>query len=108
MEVAENGDLANWSVPGQMIKGPGGAMDLVAGVPRIIVLMDHLSRMGEPKFRKSCSLPLTGRAVVDMLITNLAVFRREHRAAPFRLLELGPGVSLEFLRSNTEAFFLAE
>jgi len=108
MEVSENGDLANWSVPGKMIKGPGGAMDLVAGVPRIIVLMDHLSRTGEPKFLRACSLPLTGKAVVDMLITNLAVFRREHRAAPFRLLELGPGVCLEWLRAKTEAFFLAE
>src|SRR3546814_11783565 len=86
-----------------MVKGMGGAMDLVAGVRRIIVLMDHVSRDGTPKFRKSCTLPLTGSAVVDMLITDLAVFSRPDRAAGFRLVECAPGVELDQLRALTEA-----
>lgn len=106
MEVSENGDLANWMVPGRMIKGPGGAMDLVAGVERIIVLMDHVAKDGTPKFRKSCSLPLTGANVVDLLITDLAVFERADRQSSFRLLELAPGVSIEQLRAVTEADFI--
>lgn len=105
MEVAENGDLANWMVPGRMIKGPGGAMDLVAGVRRIIVLMDHVAKDGTAKFRKSCTLPLTGIGVVDMLITNLAVFDRADRSAPFVLRELAPGVSAEHVRDLTEAYY---
>jgi 3-oxoacid CoA-transferase subunit B len=107
MEVAENGDIANWMIPGKMVKGMGGAMDLVAGVRRIIVLMDHVSRDGTPKFRKSCTLPLTGSAVVDMLITDLAVFSRPDRAAAFRLVECAPGVDLDQLRGLTEAEFIA-
>src|SRR3546814_732843 len=107
MEVAENGDIANWMIPGKMVKGMGGAMDLVAGVRRIIVLMDHVSRDGTPKFRKSCTLPLTGSAVVDMLITDLAVFSRPDRAAGFRLVECAPGVELDQLRALTEAEFIA-
>ena len=103
MEVAENGDLANWMVPGKMIKGPGGAMDLVAGVKRIIVLMDHVDKNGVPKFRKSCTLPLTGTNVVDMLITNLAIFRREDRHSPFILVETAPGVTAAEIREKTEA-----
>jgi len=106
LEVAENGDLANWSIPGKMVKGMGGAMDLVAGVDRIIVLMDHLAKDGSAKFRKRCELPLTGTDVVDMLITDLAVFERKGRGSePFHLIELAPGVELEQLRSNTEATF---
>ena len=105
MEVAEDGNLANWMVPGRMVKGPGGAMDLVAGVRRIIVLMDHVAKDGSPKFRKACSLPLTGRNVVDMLITNLAVFERADRGSPFVLKELAPGVSLEDVRGCTEAAY---
>ncbi|MEP6869590.1 MAG: 3-oxoacid CoA-transferase subunit B [Novosphingobium sp.] len=103
MEVAENGDLANWMVPGKMIKGPGGAMDLVAGVRRIIVLMDHVDKHGTPKFRKHCTLPLTGANVVDMIITNLAVFERTDRQSSFRLVETAPGVSRNEIRARTEA-----
>jgi 3-oxoacid CoA-transferase subunit B len=105
MEVAENGDIANWMIPGKMVKGMGGAMDLVAGVRRIIVLMDHVSRDGSPKFRKACTLPLTGSNVVDMLITDLAVFSRQDRASPFRLVELSPGTSLDQIQSTTDARF---
>lgn len=105
MEVAENGDLANWMVPGKMVKGPGGAMDLVAGVRRIIVLMDHVDKTGASKFRSACTLPLTGRNVVDMVITNLAVFERRDRASAFRLVELAPEVTIEAARASTEAQF---
>lgn len=109
LEVAQNGDLANWTIPGKMVKGMGGAMDLVAGVARIIVLMDHVSKGGEPKFRKLCSLPLTGADVVDMIITDLAVFERTARgSAPFRLMELAPGITLEDVRSKTEAAFIVD
>lgn len=106
MEVAQNGDLANWMVPGKMIKGPGGAMDLVSGVGRIIVLMEHVSKSGEAKFRKACSLPLTGQNVVDMLITNLAVFERHDRSAPFSLKACAPGVDAQVLRELTEADYI--
>ncbi len=105
MEVAENGDLANWMVPGRMVKGPGGAMDLVAGVPRIVVLMDHVAKDGTPKFRKACTLPLTGANVVDMLITSYAVFERPNRNSPFQLIELAPGIGLDQVRATTEAHF---
>ena len=105
MEVAENGDLANWMIPGKMVKGMGGAMDLVAGVKRIIVLMDHNSKSGEPKFRKRCSLPLTGQGVVDMIISDLAVFERPAKGQPFRLVELAPGVTADELRAKTEAHY---
>ena len=103
MEVSETGDLANWMIPGKMIKGMGGAMDLVAGVKRIIVLMEHCAKDGSPKFLKSCSLPLTGRNVVDMIVTDLAVFRRPDHNSKFRLVECAPGVTPEDLRSRTEA-----
>ena len=105
MEVAENGDLANWMVPGKMIKGPGGAMDLVAGVKKIIVVMEHNSKDGGAKFRKACTLPLTGANVVDMIITELAVFRRPDRHAPFELIELAPGVDAGQIRERTEAAY---
>jgi 3-oxoacid CoA-transferase subunit B len=103
MEVAENGDLANWMVPGKMVKGMGGAMDLVAGVKRIVVVMEHTSKDGEPKFKRRCELPLTGVNVVDLLITELAVFSRPTRKDPFRLIEIAPGVTAEQVRQKTAA-----
>ena len=105
MEVAENGDLANWMVPGKMIKGMGGAMDLVAGVKKIIVVMEHNAKSGDPKFIPECTLPLTGRNVVDMIITDLAVFQRPDHNSPFRLVELAPGVSAEEVRGKTTAHY---
>ena len=91
MEVAENGDIANWMIPGKMIKGMGGAMDLVAGVKKIIVVMEHTSKHGEPKFIPACTLPLTGTNVVDMIVTDLAVFQRPDHASAFRLIESSAG-----------------
>ena len=103
MEVAENGDLANWMIPGKMVKGMGGAMDLVAGVKRVVVVMDHTSKDGDPKFKTRCELPLTGTNVVDMLITDLAVFSRATRKDSFKLVELAPGVTAEEVRRKTPA-----
>ncbi len=107
MEVAENGDIANWMIPGKMIKGMGGAMDLVAGVKRIIVVMEHTSKNGDPKFIPACTLPLTGKNVVDMIITDLAVFQRPDHASPFRLIERAPGVTAEAIAAKTTAHYLA-
>ena len=103
MEVAQNGDIANWMIPGKMIKGMGGAMDLVAGVKKIIVVMDHTAKSGEPKFIPECTLPLTGTNVVDMIITNLAVFQRTDHSSAFRLVELAPGVTAEEVAAQTTA-----
>jgi 3-oxoacid CoA-transferase subunit B len=103
MEVSQDGDLANWMVPGKMIKGMGGAMDLVAGVRKIIVVMEHVSKNGDPKFIPECTLPLTGKNVVDMIITDLAVFHRPDHDSPFKLIELAPGVSAEEVREKTTA-----
>ena len=103
MEVAENGDIANWMIPGKMIKGMGGAMDLVAGVKKIIVVMDHTAKDGSPKFISECTLPLTGTNVVDMIITNLCVFQRPDHASPFKLIELAPGVTAEEVAKKTTA-----
>jgi 3-oxoacid CoA-transferase B subunit len=106
MEVAENGDLANWMVPGKMVKGMGGAMDLVAGTPRIVVLMEHTDKAGNPKFIPACTLPLTGRNVVDVVITDLAVFERaDRKGSPFRLVEMAPGVTLDEVKAKTSARF---
>ena len=105
MEVAENGDIANWMIPGKMIKGMGGAMDLVAGVKRIIVVMEHNAKNGDPKFIPACTLPLTGRNVVDMIVTDLAVFRRQDHGSPFRLIELADGVGAEEVRAKTTAHY---
>ena len=103
MEVAENGDIANWMIPGKMIKGMGGAMDLVAGVKKIIVVMDHASKAGDPKFIPDCTLPLTGTNVVDMIITNLGVFHRVDHSSSFRLIELAPGVTEADVAAQTTA-----
>ncbi|MFC0206530.1 CoA transferase subunit B [Novosphingobium soli] len=107
MEVAENGDIANWMIPGKMIKGMGGAMDLVAGVKKIIVVMEHTSKNGDPKFIPACTLPLTGRNVVDMVITDLAVFQRPDHESPFRLVEMAPGVTAEEIAAKTTAHYLS-
>ncbi len=107
MQVSATGDLANWMIPGKMVKGMGGAMDLVAGVKRIIVLMEHNSKSGEAKFKTACTLPLTGKSVVDMVISDLCVLARPGKGAPFKLIELAPGVSLDDLRAKTEGHFEA-
>jgi 3-oxoacid CoA-transferase B subunit len=106
MEVSENGDIANWMIPGKMIKGMGGAMDLVAGVKKIIIVMDHTSKHGEPKFIPECTLPLTGKNVVDMIVTDLCVFQRPDHDSPFKLVELAPGVSAEEVRGKTTAHYV--
>nr|WP_294847483.1 3-oxoacid CoA-transferase subunit B [uncultured Sphingomonas sp.] len=105
MEIAENGDIANWMIPGKMIKGMGGAMDLVAGVKKIIVVMEHVAKDGSPKFIPECTLPLTGKNVVDMIITDLAVFQRPDHDSPFKLIELAPGVTAEEVREKTTAHY---
>lgn len=101
MEVAENGDLANWMIPGKLVKGMGGAMDLVAGVQRVVVTMDHANKRGESKLLKSCTLPLTGTAVVDRIITNLGVF--DVVDGGLQVIELAPDVTLDEVKAVTEA-----
>ncbi len=105
MEVAENGDIANWMIPGKMIKGMGGAMDLVAGVKKIIVVMEHNAKSGDPKFIPQCTLPLTGKNVVDMIVTDLCVFQRPDHQSPFRLIELAPDVTGDEVVAKTTARF---
>ena len=108
MQVAANGDLANWMVPGKMVKGMGGAMDLVAGVKRVIVVMEHCEKSGRSKLVRECSLPLTGKGVVDLLITDLGVFEINRGRGAVRLVELAPGVTLEEVRARTEAAFVTD
>ena len=103
MQVAQNGDLANWTIPGKVVKGMGGAMDLVAGVKKIVVVMEHNDKSGGAKFVHKCSLPLTGAGVVDMLVTDLAVFAIDRKAGTASLIELAPGVTAEEVRAKTEA-----
>ena len=105
MEVSQDGDIANWMIPGKMIKGMGGAMDLVAGVKKIIVVMEHTSKAGEPKFIPACTLPLTGKNVVDMIITDLAVFQRPDHQSRFRLIELAPGITADQVAARTSAAY---
>ena len=107
MEVSASGDIANWMIPGKLIKGMGGAMDLVAGVKKIIVVMEHVSKAGAPKFIPECTLPLTGQNVVDMIVTDLCVFERPDHASPFRLIELAPGVDAEEVAQKTSARYLS-
>ena len=103
MEVSETGDLANWMIPGKMVKGMGGAMDLVVGAKRVVIIMEHVSKYGESKIKNKCTLPLTGKAVVHRLITELAVF--DFKDGAMQLIELQDGVTLEEVREKTEASF---
>jgi 3-oxoacid CoA-transferase B subunit len=109
MEVSERGDLANWMVPGKMVKGMGGAMDLVAGVGRVVVVMEHTSKDGSPKLLRSCTLPLTGVGVVDVVITDLGVFEIAKRGGGvIKLIELADGVGIEEIADKTQASFVIE
>jgi 3-oxoacid CoA-transferase subunit B len=107
MEVSEDGAIANWMIPGKMVKGMGGAMDLVAGVKKIVVVMEHANKAGESKILKKCTLPLTGTECVDMIITDLCVFTLERGKRGLTLVELAPGVTVEDVKTKTEAAFVS-
>ena len=108
MELSQEGDIANWMIPGKMVKGMGGAMDLVAGVKKVVVTMDHTNKAGEPKIKHACSLPLTGRRCIDMVITDLCVLRMDPDRRRFRLTELAPGVTADDVLAKTEAELLTD
>jgi 3-oxoacid CoA-transferase subunit B len=108
MEVSEKGDIANWTIPGKMVKGMGGAMDLVAGVKRVIVVMEHANKTGQSKILKKCTLPLTGSSCIDMVITDLAVFEVDRKGGGMTLIELAPDVSLDDVKAKTEAGFTSK
>lgn len=108
MQISQEGDIANWMIPGKMIKGMGGAMDLVAGVKRVIVTMEHNSKKGDAKILKECNLPLTGKRCIDMIITDLCVLVMDEKRNRFRLTELAPGVTVEEVLSKTDAEIITE
>jgi 3-oxoacid CoA-transferase subunit B len=108
MEVSELGDIANWTIPGKMVKGMGGAMDLVAGVKRVIVVMEHANKAGQSKILKTCTLPLTGSACIDMVITDMAVFEVDRKKGGLTLIELAPEVTVADVRAKTEAAFASK
>ena len=107
MEVSEKGDIANWTIPGKMVKGMGGAMDLVAGVKRVIVVMEHANKAGQSKILKQCTLPLTGSGCIDMVVTDMAVFEVDRKGGGLTLVELAPEVTLEDVKAKTEAAFVS-
>ncbi|MCP4758969.1 MAG: CoA transferase subunit B [Planctomycetes bacterium] len=106
MEIGQEGDIANWMIPGKLVKGMGGAMDLVAGVQRVVVIMDHCNKRGEPKLIPACTLPLTGVACIDMVITDLCVLEMDHEKRRFVLTELAPDVTVEEVLAKTAAEIL--